>query len=364
MQLPFSGRHLQTLENALHDAKQREKRYRSELEQHQQRERSMQHQLATAREEAQLAARIASGLSQFGTSLGALKHSFLALNELLTSRQTDAHTTATESQTGQHALESLIQQLQQSREQVANTSRDMEQLNQDAQAIQRHVGLIHDLSEQTNLLSLNASIEAARAGEHGRGFSVVATEVRSLAVRAKSASGEINQSISQIQQRINQTNDQAVTNLDMMEQVQTRAGETRDRLAGVLALAQSSAHTLGNAAVMAELELANLEELEIKLQVYQVLSGQLMLDPEALPDETECRLGRWYYEGEGRRLFGNTQGFTALEEPHREVHRQARAAIKAYQCGDVENAWEALRAMETNNLTVMQRLERLAHAKL
>lgn len=360
MQLPFSGRRLQTLEHALADAEQREARCHSELEQSQQRERELQSRLTNAQDEAQLATRIASGLGQFGASLAALKQSFQALNELLTSRQADAHTSATESQSGQQSLELLIQQLDQSRQQVGRTSRDMGQLSKDAQDIHRHVDLIHGLSEQTNLLSLNASIEAARAGEHGRGFSVVATEVRSLAVRAKDASSEINQSIDLIQQRVKQTNEQALANLSTMEQLQIQAEATRDRLAGVLALAQTSAKTLGNAAVMAELELANLEELEIKLQVYQVLSGQLTLDPEALPDETECRLGRWYYEGDGQRLFGNTRGFAALEVPHREVHRQARTAIEAYLKGSMESAWQALSAMEANNLTVMQRLERLA----
>lgn len=88
-------------------------------------------------------------------------------------------------------------------------------------------------------------------------------------------------------------------------------------------------------------------------------NSRIDLKPSDLPDETECRLGRWYYEGEGQTEFSRLPGYREMEAPHKAVHDLARQAVERYRNGDFAGALSALTRMEEANLTVMAGMERI-----
>ncbi|WP_054202290.1 methyl-accepting chemotaxis protein [Pseudoalteromonas undina] len=94
-----------------------------------------------------------------------------------------------------HAVDNLTKEINQSASAI-------EKLQADSENISTILDVIKGVSEQTNLLALNAAIEAARAGEQGRGFAVVADEVRTLAQRTKESAANIEQMIDKFQSGI------------------------------------------------------------------------------------------------------------------------------------------------------------------
>jgi len=100
---------------------------------------------------------------------------------------------------GARAVEDAVKGMAEIREQIQETSKRIKRLAVSSQEIGEITELISDITEQTNVLALNAAIQAASAGEAGRGFSVVAEEVQRLAERSNAATRQIGALVRMIQ---------------------------------------------------------------------------------------------------------------------------------------------------------------------
>lgn len=100
---------------------------------------------------------------------------------------------------GSQMLSMVKWQIEKLNDSINETHKVTEQLAEKSQEIEKILNVILEISSRINLLALNASIEAARAGEHGRGFSVVAEEVKKLAVQTQDSSKQISNIVKEIQ---------------------------------------------------------------------------------------------------------------------------------------------------------------------
>jgi len=139
---------------------------------------------ASIQEVASAANQFASGVQQVGATSRILADSSLRVGEI-----TEEHL---------DRIQDVVNQMTQIEEAITQLSTIREDLGQRYEQINKFVGDITDIAEQTNMLALNAAIEAARAGEQGRGFAVVAEEVRQLAEQSGRAANEVQRVVANI----------------------------------------------------------------------------------------------------------------------------------------------------------------------
>mgnify|MGYP003385558893 CR=1 FL=1 len=215
--------------------------------------------------------------------------------------------------------------------QTGSNKVSIDNLEEASQTIAKFTETIAGISSQTNLLALNAAIEAARAGEHGRGFAVVADEVRALAGKTEDATNEIREYVSIITDNAEKTRVGFDKMIVSIEEVDTSADTIGSAITDVVSLSSGMMDALGETTAESFIETIKTDHLLYKVSIYEVIFGLSDLTEDDFSSHFNCRLGKWYFEGDGVKHLSQSAAYQQLNAPHETVHVAGVKAIQEFK---------------------------------
>jgi len=320
-----------------------------------------QQALAAAKEaECETLKAVLRNLAMFSGTLSGSQQSLAAMATRLREEKARALEAAHVSMSSGQTTTEIATSLHLLAENSVATAREVDGLAQQAGEIGAIVQLIHEIADQTNLLALNAAIEAARAGEAGRGFAVVADEVRKLAERTAKATKDIEGLVVGIRDNSISAKGAMEVLARTAEEFSGRGARATEDMGKLMTLSNQMEGVIATSAIKSFVEVAKVDHLVFKFRVYLGLFGLEELHTHDVPHHTECRLGKWYFEGEGRDTFSKLPAYRELDAPHAAVHDMGIAAIDARDRGDMAEMLKHVEAMERASVRVIDSLDRMA----